>query len=110
MILKHDKVLLEESDRKLWKTDDKQWMDERKNEWRYISKNLDIIKDECNAEIKKKHFKYFKNLFFKGEYEISEEDILHFERPIPALLLFVIWFYPIKTTEAYKGWRRIIQA
>jgi len=89
-------------DKSLWKTDDKEWMIQRKEEWRYIQKNLDIIRDYPNFEIKKKHYKYHKELFFKGEYELTKDDLEHFERPLGCPVFFNIWYCPEKSVEAYR--------
>jgi len=88
-------------DKSLWKTDDKEWMAQRKEEWKHVLKSLNVIRDEDNSEIKKKLFKYHKELFFTGEYNISKEDELNFERPFPSELLFLLWYYPDKSLDKY---------
>lgn len=89
-------------DKTLWKPDDKEWMKQRAAEWRCVVKSLDVIRNEPNLVIKKRHYKYHKDLFFTGEYTITREDELHFERPFPSELLFLLWYYPEKSLESYK--------
>lgn len=81
-----------------WKPDDKAWLKQRKAEWSFIVKRLDRM-----HITKKRYYKYHKQLFFTGEFSITEEDRLHFAEPFDVYqLLFDLWYYPDVDELAYR--------
>lgn len=81
----------------LWKPDDKEWMAQRKEEWPKIVKSLDAI-----GYIKRKHYKYHKDYFFKGPSSI-DEDLVPSKVFGGGRLIFKMWYLPVATLEAYKN-------
>lgn len=81
-----------------WKPDDKEWLKARKAEWPLIVKSLDMMN-----VTKKRWYKYHKQLFFTGEFSITEEDRMQFAEPFDVYkLLFDLWYYPDVNVEAYQ--------
>jgi len=53
----------------LWKTDDKEWMKQRRKDWKSIQIQLDRMRDNNHFgfnSLKKKDYKYFKSYFLTG--------------------------------------------
>jgi len=55
-----------------WKTDNKEWMNNRKKSWKYIQIQLDRLRNGYLLNrIKKKDYKYFKNYYLTGKDTIK---------------------------------------
>lgn len=79
-------------DKTLWRTDDKAWLKQRKEGWGKIKYSLDE-----QGYIKKKHYKYHKELFLYGETDYSLLNKNGFsELPFSpgGVLLYLLWYYP----------------
>lgn len=82
-----------------WRSEDKEWMAARKQEWRQVSKNLDLIHDQ-NFKVPKRLRKHHKELFFYGTIyrELSAT-------PSPfgnCQLFFLMWYYPEPSVEIFQ--------
>lgn len=80
-------------DKSLWKTDDKAWMRQRKEEWKKVKYSLDE-----QGYIKKKNYKYHKELFLYGEtdYRPLNKDGYTYDLPFSpgGVILYLLWYYP----------------
>lgn len=78
-------------DASLWRTDDKDWLENRKQEWKHVQFNLKVF---SRTTIRGSYLKHHKKLFFKGE--ISDDLFLsdgHREFYF-ILPFFVMWYHP----------------
>ncbi len=77
-------------DSSAWHYEDKAWLVQRKDEWKYIQKNLKLC---ASTLISGKNFlSAHKNFFFKGEYEVDRVGIKAGTGYLSPL--FLIWYYP----------------
>lgn len=99
---KNQKVYKEFSDH--WKTDDKEWMKQRRKDWKNIQVQLDRLRDSHGdfLGIKKK---YYKNYFLTGKAtpETPTEEMsyclaMHGEY-LPFYMLLQFWFCPDHSAE-----------
>ncbi|MGD8940920.1 MAG: hypothetical protein PVJ72_16160 [Gammaproteobacteria bacterium] len=78
-------------DKSKWHTDDKDWIESRKEEWRYIQRILKINENMLAAG--RGYLPVHKKFFFKGElpeeYRINGGEVFGGKLP-----LFVIWYHP----------------
>lgn len=73
-----------------WKLEDKIWVQQRKETWLEIKKNLEVV-DRFN----KTQLKIFESYYLKGkEPKFSDQD--------PICLAFRLWFYPDASEEAWN--------
>lgn len=87
-------------DKSLWKTDDKTWMKSRREEWKKVQKSL----DNQNA-IKKKFYKYHKQLFLYGELipHVRNEDMTSSLPFLPGTpILYLLWYYPVADLTTFR--------
>lgn len=85
----------------LWHPEDKDWMTQRKQEWRHVQKSLGII----GAHVRKKHYKYHKELFFFGKIESDDPDLRYDGGGPPfanGQCFFELWYHPVVSLEAYQ--------
>ena len=85
----------------LWHSEDKDWMTQRKQEWRHVQKSLGII----GAHVRKKHYKYHKELFFFGKIESDDPDLRYDGGGPPfanAKCFFELWYHPVVSLQAYQ--------
>lgn len=90
----------------LWKTDDKEWMKQRRKDWKSILLQLNRLHDthgDFNS-IKKKNFTFFKNYFLTGkatpETSIEEMPYCLWNRDyLPFYMLLQLWFCPDHSAE-----------
>ena len=105
---------LESADDSIWQVHDKQWMVQRKEEWRKVKYALNIMTEGNDPrEFKKKYHRYHQNLFFYGQKVMDGETLFvswdvyeprrhNIERarflggdPFFRLLpLFDVWYHP----------------
>lgn len=91
-----------------WFPENKEWMNARKELWKTIKYNLDLLSK--STPIKRSYHKYHKELFFYGtinkevwgdwDFDIDPTDIPHHELsglyPFWAMLpVFRIWYHPV---------------
>lgn len=84
-----------------WKTDDKAWMAQRKDEWRKVKENL----GKMDNEVLRRGHKYHKELFFQGSInplfsdstEIVRANLVGTFGSCP--LFFKMWYYPEASEE-----------
>ena len=109
---KNQKVYMKFSD--LWQTDDKEWMKQRRKDWKNIQVQLDRLRDSHGdfLGIKKKDYIYFKNYFLTGKAtpETSTEEMSYclWNRGghLRFYMLLQFWFCPdhsIDTLEYIKN-------
>lgn len=92
---------VQDVDLSLWKTDDKAWMNNRKEEWKNVKRSLD-----AQNAIKKKHYKYHKQLFFFGDLvpHVLNEDMTYFQPFHPGTpLLYMLWYYPVADLTTFRN-------
>ena len=83
-----------------WYPEDKQWMKERKEKWRAVKQNLDVI-SHGYTPLKRKYHKYHKELFLTGVVNDEAKNIFQgveyttgnevFDHVLP---LFEVWYHP----------------
>jgi len=68
---------LESADDTIWKVHDKQWMAQRKEEWKKVKYALNIMTEGNDPRyFKKKYHRYHQNLFFYGQ-KVMDGETLH---------------------------------
>lgn len=83
-----------------WHPDEKSWLNQRKKEWRQVSKNLDLIHDQ-NGKLPKRLRKYHKELFFYGT--IFKETRTADPSPFGSSQLFyLMWYFPEPSEEIFR--------
>ncbi len=83
-----------------WRPDDKEWLAERKKEWRQVSKNLDLIHDK-NGKLPKRLRKHHKELFFYGK--IYQEVVTGDPSPFGFCQLFyLMWYFPEPSEDVFR--------
>jgi hypothetical protein len=84
----------------LWQPDNKEWMAQRKKEWRQVQEVLKIL-----GMIKKQHYPLHKELFFFGKVdpELSEPGMGGGKAFFGALCFFELWYHPVISLEAYQA-------
>lgn len=92
------------NDESYWHTDDKAWMRARKELWRTIKHNLDVLSSE--SDFKRADHKYHKELFLYGtvnpevgmnEWDTAPDDGYQYRGGKPFLYMlpiFQIWYHP----------------
>lgn len=75
-----------------WKPDDKQWMKQRKEEWRIVKQSLDVI-SSGHAPFKRNYHNFHKDLFFYGAVEKKHSGSGH-KAFLYSLPMFQIWYHP----------------
>jgi hypothetical protein len=85
----------------LWKPDDKQWMAQRKKDWRQVQLSLDVMRN-----IKKKYYKYHKELFFTGEVDQSDDMVFSVKEgsePFDFMIFFYeMWYHPSPSLSVFQ--------
>jgi len=93
-----------------WKTNDKEWMKQRRKDWKNILLQLNRLHDTHGdfISIRKKDFSYFKNYFITGratqETPIEEMSYclaMHGEH-LPFYILLQLWFCPDHSAETLE--------
>jgi len=75
--LKRIRMSLESADDAIWQVHDKQWMAQRKEEWKKVKYALNIMTEGNDPRyFKKKYHRYHQNLFFYGQ-KVMDGEILH---------------------------------
>ena len=82
-----------------WKVDDKEWMQRRKIEWKYVQANL---KRFSSTTFDGPYVKAHKELFFKGTVDFDKYDEFGGEVFDYALPVFVMWYHPKLTVGDIK--------
>ncbi|PWK51742.1 hypothetical protein [Pleionea mediterranea] len=86
---------IEEHRSKVFLVDDKEWVTQRKQEWKLVKANLNKM-----GAIPKRLHKYHKEFFFTGHLE---EPVMPPSPFAGVKALFLMWYWPEKKLDAYKA-------
>ncbi len=86
-------------DNSAWRPDDKEWLEQRKAEWRQVQSHLKLFKMYFRGE----YLKHHKELFFYGRIDAEVEKVYGDDYFGWALPLFLWWYHPGPTEEAFQG-------